>query len=69
MTTVEVLKTARGFARQGYGPEACRIGDWPEAAAVFRRANRWSLLRWCPVQTQGMLIRAFDRAIRVATNG
>ena len=66
MTTVEVLKTARGFARQRHGPAACSIGDWPEAADAFRRANRWTLFRWLPFQTHGMLVRAFDRAIREA---
>jgi hypothetical protein len=66
MTTLKVLKTARGFARQGHGPAACSIGDWPEAADAFRRANRWTLFRWLPVQTKGMLVRAFDRAIREA---
>lgn len=66
MTTVEVLKTARGFARKGCSPAACGIGDWPEAADVFRRANRWTLFRWFPVQTSGMLVSAFDRAIREA---
>lgn len=66
MTTIEVLKTARGFARKGCSPASCSIGDWPEAADAFRAANRWTLFRWLPVQTHGMLVRAFDRAIRVA---
>lgn len=66
MTTVEVLRTARGFARKGCSPASCSVGDWPDAADAFRRANRWTLFRWLPVQTRGMLIRAFDRAIRVA---
>ena len=66
MTTIDVLKTARGGARKGYSPAACSIGDWPDAADVFRRANRWSFLRWFPVQTKGMLVRGFDRAIRLA---
>lgn len=66
MTTIEVLKTARGFARYGHGPGACGIGDWPDAADAFRRANRWTLFRWLPVSTTGMLVRAFDRAIRLA---
>jgi hypothetical protein len=66
MTTIEVLKTARGFARKGYSPAACSIGDWPEAADAFRRANQWTLFRWFPVHTKGMLVRAFDRAIREA---
>ena len=66
MTTVEVLRTARGIARRGYSPIACNISDWPEAADAFRRANRWTLFRFLPVQTTGMLVRAFDRAIREA---
>jgi hypothetical protein len=64
MTTLEVLKTARGFAQMGYSPEACNISDWPDAADAFRRANKWSWFRWSPVQTKGMMVRAFDRAIR-----
>jgi hypothetical protein len=66
MTTVEVLKTARMFARKGASPFVCSVGDWPEAADAFRRANRWTFFRWSPFQTRGMLVRAFDRAIREA---
>ena len=70
MTTVEVLRTARAFANQGHSAGACSIGDWPDAAAAFRRANpRWRPIRWMPIQTKGMLVRAFDRAISLAGGG
>jgi len=53
-------------ARQGRSPAACSVGDWPEAAAIFAAANRWTLARWWPFITRGMLVRAFDRAIQLA---
>ena len=66
MTTVDVLKAGRNFARKGHSPRACSVGDWPKAADAFRRANRWTLFRWFPIQTKWGLVRAFERAIRLA---
>lgn len=67
MTTHEVLRTARAFASKGYSPSACCIGDWPDAASAFRRANPWwRPIRWMPLQTKGMLVRALERAMRLA---
>lgn len=66
MTTVEVLKMARGFARQGHSPTSCSVGDWPEAADAFRRANKWTVFRWSPIGTTRMLVQAFERAILLA---
>jgi len=67
MTTIEVLKTARGFARQGYSAQACSVGDWPEAVDAWKRANRWRLWLWLsgPFVTKGTLVRSITRAIRL----
>lgn len=67
MTTIEVLKTARGFAKQGYSARTCSFGDWPDAVAAWDRANRyrpWLWLPW-PFATRGTMVRSITRAIRL----
>lgn len=68
MTTIEVLKTARGLASQGRSAEACGFGDWPDAVDAWTRANRWRpWLRRLPAVfvTKRMIVRSITRAIRL----
>lgn len=67
MTTIDVLKTARGLAQQGRSPATYSFGDWPEAVNAWTRANRGRVWLRLPYQflTNGTQVRSITRAIRL----